>query len=443
MKKHLAVLTLLLMTLENPVIAAPTVQEFTTAVAENNQARVAQYLNDGYAPNTQDIAVAIVKKNPSLLELLLSTGFNPNLRFMDSTPLLLAVSISDQQIAEILIKHGAIVDAVGKDGFTPLMLATMNNDLPMVELLLSYGANPSVQMKDGVTARTLANNRKNTKIIQLLQSHMKDTNDQLPTPDVFIRAIMTGNETAVAQMLKKMPLLANYRYNGSTPLFIAASGDHVGIVKMLLDKKANIDATVNGVTPLMAAVAERNTENVKLLLDYGADPDIQEWSGMNAKMLAENNNDPVSLKYLEDAIKANPKQHTPLDQNPLRFVRVNKNKNTISYIDKQSIQILKKDGPVLELTVDYYDMALDGKPSFCYRKKYVCNTETKKVSLQDLTYCACDAAGNKLKEYDADDHSIRELQDLEPEYKSINFVVAAATGHGFFDDKDLAILNWK
>ena len=443
MKKHVAVLSLLLMTFARPVIAAPTMQEFSTAVAENNQTQVAQYLNEGCAPTTQDIAIAIVKKNPSLLELLLSTGFNPNLRFMDTTPLLMAVNSSDKQMIEILIKHGAVVDSVGKDGFTPLMLATMNNDLPIVQQLLSYGADPSLQMTDGTTALILARNRKNAKIIQLLQSHLKDTSYQLTTPDVFIRTIMTGNETAVAKILQKMPSLVNFRYNGTTPLFLAASGDHVEIVKMLLDKKANIDATVNGVTPLMAAVAERNTANVKLLLDHGSDPDIQEWSGMNAKMLAENNNDAVSLKYLEDAIKANPKQHTPLDQDPLRFIRVNKNQYTISYIDKQSVKIIKNEKPIIELTVDYYDMAINGKTSFCYRKKYVFNTETKKVELQDLTYCACDAAGNKLKEYDADDNSIRELQDFEPEYKSINFVFAAATGHGFFDDKDIAVLNWK
>lgn len=434
MKKYAAILTLLLLALAKPVIAAPTMQEFTTAVSENNQASVKQYLNEGYAPTIQDIAVAIVKKNPAMLELLLSSGFNPNLRFQETTPLLMAVSASDKQLAEILIKHGAVVDTAGKDGFTPLMLATMNNDLPMVELLLSYGADPSLQMKGGGTALGLAKNRGNTKILQLLQSHIKDTSYLLPTPEVFIKAILSGNETAVAQMLKKIPSLVIYRYKGTTPLFIAASGDHPQIVKMLLDKKADVDATVNGVTPLMAAVAVRSTENVKLLLEHGADPDVQDWSGMNAKLLAENNNDAVILKYLEAAIRANPKQHTPLDQEPLRYVRFEKLNNTIFYIDKQSIQIIKKEKPIIELTVDYYEMALDGKTSYWSKKKYIFNIETKKVSVQDLKKSVCDSSGKKQEEFNPFDDSIRELQDFEPEYDSINFVFVAATNRVFFDD---------
>ena len=59
---------------------------------------------------------------------------------------------------------------------------------------------------------------------------------------------------------------------GSTPLMMAAAGDHVRIVKLLLDKGANADKVrKDGVSALHVAAQQGSLGAARLLLDAGAD----------------------------------------------------------------------------------------------------------------------------------------------------------------------------
>ena len=56
------------------------------------------------------------------------------------------------------------------------------------------------------------------------------------------------------------------------PLYLAAMKGHIEVVKLLLDKGADISvAHADGWTPLNAAATRGHLEVVKLLLDKGAD----------------------------------------------------------------------------------------------------------------------------------------------------------------------------
>ncbi len=60
--------------------------------------------------------------------------------------------------------------------------------------------------------------------------------------------------------------------NGWTPLMHAIHKQHVGAVRLLLDRGADPNARIPAFTPLMMAAAERDPAFVKRLLEYGADP---------------------------------------------------------------------------------------------------------------------------------------------------------------------------
>ena len=70
---------------------------------------------------------------------------------------------------------------------------------------------------------------------------------------------------------------------GWTPLHYAATGGHTGVMGLLLDNHAYIDAaSPNGSTPLMMAARYGSNDAVKLLLDAGADPTLKNAQGMTA-----------------------------------------------------------------------------------------------------------------------------------------------------------------
>lgn len=71
-------------------------------------------------------------------------------------------------------------------------------------------------------------------------------------------------------------------------LCLAVRNEHRGVVELLLERGADIDAVSldRGNTPLMDAVAVRNLELVQLLIDAGARLDIQSRDGQTALILA-------------------------------------------------------------------------------------------------------------------------------------------------------------
>ena len=152
------------------------------------------------------------------------------------------------------LRDGADVEAVDKWRYTSLLYAVSSKHVEMVEILLKAGASVDVRNCFGGTplhgAVRITDEGKNVRIAQLLLDNNADVN-------------------AIERLQKKTPLLE------------AVLKGYVEMVKLLLQKGADVEAMDHqGDTPLYCVVnylsafsisEDSGAEIVQLLLDNGAD----------------------------------------------------------------------------------------------------------------------------------------------------------------------------
>jgi ankyrin repeat protein len=93
----------------------------------------------------------------------------------NGTPLHVAASQARPECVEILINHGADLNARVKDGATPLHFACFKGQkqghLECIKMLLEKGCDPNAEMKNHATPMNLAFSRNNTEVINLLKKY--------------------------------------------------------------------------------------------------------------------------------------------------------------------------------------------------------------------------------------------------------------------------------
>jgi len=94
-----------------------------------------------------------------------------------------------------------------------------------------------------------------------------------------------GEETLARQLIQRG---AQVNRPGWAPLHYAATSGHTGMVKLLLEEHAFIDAqSPNLTTPLMMAARMRHLSVVRVLIEEGADPSQTNQAGLDAATYLE------------------------------------------------------------------------------------------------------------------------------------------------------------
>lgn len=140
---------------------------------------------------------------------------------------------TNQQFTELLIQHGAEVDARDHTGRTPLMQA---RSLATLNMLIAHGAN--VNARDSMGNTVLMQNS-SPRIAAVLIAHGADVNAQNRRGDTpLLTAIRSSDTEAVAYLLQQgaRPDIVNQM--GETPLFAAHATRYAPMITLLINAGA-------------------------------------------------------------------------------------------------------------------------------------------------------------------------------------------------------------
>uniref|UniRef100_A0A7M4FPW3 Ankyrin-1 n=1 Tax=Crocodylus porosus TaxID=8502 RepID=A0A7M4FPW3_CROPO len=208
-----------------------------------------------------------------------------------NTALHIAALAGQEDVVRELVNYGANVNAQSQKGFTPLYMAAQENHLEVVKFLLENGANQNVATEDGFTPLAVALQQGHENVVAHLINYGTKGKVRLPALHIAARnddtrtaAVLLQNDPNADVLSKVQPgplhmappcqvlgLLAIPPQNGITPLHIASRRGNVIMVRLLLDRGAQIETrTKDELTPLHCAARNGHVRIAEILLDHGA-----------------------------------------------------------------------------------------------------------------------------------------------------------------------------
>jgi ankyrin repeat protein len=160
-----------------------------------------------------------------------------------TTSLMEAAQEGHLDLCNMLLFHGANINACSLSGDTALMYASENDHAQVVKLLLASGADIEAEAEGGRTALMKAARAGHLNTVHALVEHGADVNRATASNDhtALSLACVAGHKNVVQYLLMNN---ANYNYrlkDNSTMLIEAAKGGHVDIVKVLMDFSNGIE----------------------------------------------------------------------------------------------------------------------------------------------------------------------------------------------------------
>ena len=208
-------------------------------------------------------------------EALIAAGADISLRdnsLSRATPLHSIADSGQTEAAEVLLSHGASIDAKDSLGRTPLHRAANSGQKKMAELLIAKGADINAEDTRGLTPLNIAidsdwapkTSRK--EVAELLVAKNAD--------HTIRDVVWLGDTRRIDALLKEDPALVNdasgmYK---EAVIFAAIREGHDRIVQLLLDRGARLDVRDRyDCPPLHVAAYTGHKAMLNVLLEAGAD----------------------------------------------------------------------------------------------------------------------------------------------------------------------------
>jgi ankyrin repeat protein len=188
--------------------------------------------------------------------------------------------------------HAVDADAIVK--------AVKFDDTAYVAKMIKRGMDPNMTDEGGTPLIVIAAREKSDKVAKLLIDNPNTDIEKLDSHDenAMMLGALNGDTDLVKLLIDKK---AEVNKKGWAPLHYAAANGHDDIVQLLLDHSAYIDAaSPNGTTPLMMAARGDHITTMQILLEAGADPRIKNQIGMTALDFAKHYQAKDAAKGLED-----------------------------------------------------------------------------------------------------------------------------------------------
>ncbi len=182
--------------------------------------------------------------------------------------------------------------------------AVKGDDAPAIRSLLTRGFDGNVRDPKGEHALHLAIRDNASKAVQALLSWEKveiEARNKADESPLMLASL--GGQLDIVKVLIERD--ADVNKTGWTPLHYAATRGHQEVMRLLLDKNAYIDAaSPNGTTPLMMAAFYGTPSAVKLLLEAGADPFLKNQQDLTAIDFAHRANRAEAAEVIAAFVRA-------------------------------------------------------------------------------------------------------------------------------------------
>jgi ankyrin repeat protein len=240
--------------------------------------------------NRQDLAgntplhETAYSNNPTIAGLLISKGAGLEIRNKNNyTPLgALTRSTHNFEVAEVLVKGGADVNAPWTNGATPLNDAASYSDGRVIDLLMDHLADFDTT---GENLRFTLNSAVSRGYVRLFEAIIEKCGDDIfadaGTNRYLIRSATTGNSLEIVKKLQSygIPLDLSGSITGATPLHsVSGNPDALEMIRFLVQNGCDINARTNdGRSAYNIAEAAGNSEGMELLKSLGADTGPQQF----------------------------------------------------------------------------------------------------------------------------------------------------------------------
>ena len=202
-----------------------------------------------------------------------------------ATALIIAAERGHSHIVQLLLDHGANVNATRKsDKTTALIVAAAKDHSQIVQLLFDHGVNVNATTTTGRTALIVAAAKGYNQIVQLLLDNGADMSEGTNSNETALMNAVQHGHSHIVQLLLDNDADVNARTNsGETALYAAAKRDKTAdIVQLLLDNNANINTGNRQYQPLIAAATNESVAVLQLLIDRGANTEVKDEEGRTA-----------------------------------------------------------------------------------------------------------------------------------------------------------------
>jgi uncharacterized protein len=176
-----------------------------------------------------------------------------------------------------------------------LMAAVTNGDSAVVNALVAAGADVNAADAGGGPVLRYAAAAGSADALRALQQR------GAKAVDIDLRLAATECHTDAVRVLLDGGLEPDGAA-GDAPLLVAVVGGCVDVVRLLLDRKANINVKdQDGMTALIKAAAANMPEIVGVLLERGADMDVEDRLGRTAELYSTMNGREAVAELLKQA----------------------------------------------------------------------------------------------------------------------------------------------
>jgi uncharacterized protein len=240
--------------------------------------------------------------------LLQEPGIDVNAPGQDGTPALhWAVRVNDVETTAALVRAGADARRANRYGLLPLSIAAQNANPAMIRLLVESGADANAPDAAGEVPLVTATGLGSMDAVQALldAGAVLDAKDRAFQQTALMVAVRANHPPLVKLFLDKGADVNARTRTGDTPRWVLPNsvpgfGHGIGIVRGGLPERGSRPPTPGAMSPLLYAARDGRVESAKLLLDRGAAIEQADGNGITPLLMAISNNHPEMAHLLID-----------------------------------------------------------------------------------------------------------------------------------------------